>query len=456
METQQPVKENKMGIMPVNRLLLSMSLPMVLSMLVQALYNIVDSIFVSRIGEDALTAVSLVFPMQNLMIAIGVGTGVGINALLSKCLGEKNYHEANNAANNGIFLQILYSIVFLVIGLFFSERYMRMQTDTPQIVAYGVDYMTICCIGSFGLFGQITLERLLSSTGKTVYTMLTQAVGAIVNIILDPILIFGYFGFPKMGVPGAAVATVIGQVTGMLLGLIFNLAVNREIALRLKGFRPRAGTIKRIYAVGAPSILMASIGSVMVFGMNQILIAFSDTASAVIGVYFKLQSFIFMPVFGLNNGMVPILSYNYGARKRGRMVRTIRLSILYAVGIMLVGLLIFQIAPIRLLALFDASENMIAIGVIALRTISVGFLFAGYCIVCSSVFQALGNGMLSLTVSVIRQLVVLLPAAWLLSRTGNLNLVWLAFPIAEIFSVTLCTIFLKKIYNQIIRFIPAN
>lgn len=444
-------KENRMGTMPVNSLLLSMAVPIMISMLVQALYNVVDSIFVSRVGENALTAVSLAFPVQSLMIAISVGTGVGINALLSRSLGEKNYDEADRAANNGVFLAVMGSLVFMLFGFFFAKQFFLSQTSDPEIIGYGVQYLQICTIFSIGMFGQMTFERIMQSTGKTMYTMVTQGAGAILNIILDPILIFGLLGMPAMGVAGAAVATVIGQCVAMLLALYFNLTKNKEIKLTIKGFRPSGGTIKRIYAVGIPSIIMQSIGSVMVLGMNNILMSFSSTATAVFGVYFKLQSFVFMPVFGLNNGMVPIISYNYGARNKHRMVKTMKISVLYAVAIMLVGLLIFQAGPGMLLAMFNASEDMMGIGTVALRTISWSFLFAGFSIVSSSVFQALGNGMYSLIVSVVRQLMVLLPIAWLLSKSGNVNLVWLAFPLAELIAAIVTALFMKKINRVIIH-----
>lgn len=444
-------QENRMGTMPVNRLLLSMAVPIMISMLVQALYNVVDSIFVSRVGESALTAVSLAFPVQSLMIAISVGTGVGINALLSRSLGEKNYDEADRAANNGVFLAVMGSLVFMLFGFFFAEQFFLSQTSDPEIIGYGVQYLQICTICSIGMFGQMTFERIMQSTGKTMYTMVTQGAGAVLNIILDPILIFGLLGMPAMGVSGAAVATVIGQCVAMLLALYFNLTKNKEIKLGIKGFRPNAGTIKRIYVVGIPSIIMQSIGSVMVLGMNTILMSFSATATAVFGVYFKLQSFVFMPVFGLNNGMVPIISYNYGARHKHRMVKTMKISVMYAVAIMLVGLLIFQAGPGMLLGMFNASEDMMGIGTVALRTISLSFLFAGFSIVVGSVFQALGNGMYSLIVSVVRQLMVLLPLAWLLSKSGNVNLVWLAFPLAELIAAFMTALFMKKVNRAIIH-----
>lgn len=437
-----------MGVMPIGRLLLSMSIPMMASMLVQALYNVVDSIFVAQINENALTAVSLAFPIQNLMIAFGSGTAVGVNALLSKSLGEKNFKRANQAANNGIFLFFLTFIAFSVYGLLGSRAFFRTQTDIGEIVDYGTDYLFVCTTFSFALFGQIIFERLLQSTGKTFYAMITQATGAIVNIILDPIMIFGLLGIPAMGVKGAAIATVIGQICGMLLAIWFNLRKNHEIRISFRGFRPDLEIIKKIYAVGIPSVLMISIGSIMNYFLNRILLSFTETASAVFGVYFRLQSFVFMPVFGLNQGVIPIVAYNFGARKKERIVKTLRLSIMYAVGIMLTGLAILQLFPREMLMLFNATENMLAIGIPALKTISLSFIFAGFCVVAGGVFQALGNGVLSLSVSVIRQLVVLLPAAYLLSLSGTVTAVWWAFPIAEIASVIFSAIFLKRVYSR--------
>lgn len=450
MEVRQEVKENKMGVMPVNKLLISMSLPMMVSMLVQALYNIVDSIFVARINENALTAVSLAFPLQTLMVALGGGMGVGVNALLSKSLGEKEYDKVNKVAVNGVFLAGVSYLVFLLAGIFAVTPFYASQTQDAQIMEYGRQYMTVVCCFSFGMYMQFIFERLLQSTGKTFYTMITQGTGAIINIILDPIFIFGYFGVPAMGVAGAAVATVTGQIIAGVLAIIFNEKKNTEIKVQFKGFKPDLAIIKNIYIVGIPSIIMQSIGSVMTYGMNQILMAFTSTAAAVFGVYFKLQSFIFMPVFGLNNGMVPIIAYNYGAGKRDRLIKTMKLSIIYAMGIMIIGFCVFQIFPAQLFSLFDASETMLAIGTPALRFISISFLFAGFCIICSSVFQALGNGVYSMLVSLTRQLIVLLPVAWLLSRLGNVNYVWLAFPIAEIFSLALSIVFLRKINKEII------
>ncbi len=436
-----------MGVMPVNRLLLGMSVPIMISMLVQALYNVVDSMFVAQLSENALTAVSLAFPVQNLMISVATGTGVGINALLSRRLGQQRPEEARVVAHNGVLLALLSYAVFAVLGLLGSEWFFRLQTDVEEIIAYGRDYLTICTVLSFGLFGQIVLERLVQSTGRTVYSMITQALGAILNIIFDPILIFGWFGFPAMGVAGAAAATVFGQITAMFLGIFINQRWNLELPLSLSALRPDGGTIRDIYAVGVPSIIMSSIGSVMTFGMNQILIGFSTTAAAVFGVYFKLQSFAFMPVFGLNNGMVPILAYNLGARRPERIVRTIQLSVCYAVVIMVLGFAVFWLFPGQLLGIFDASDYMCSIGIPALRTISLSFLLAGFTVVSSSVFQAFSHGMLSLTLSLVRQLGALLPLAWLFSRTGELELIWWAFPLAELVCAVCSAVFLVRLYR---------
>ncbi len=449
MQGTQP-RENKMGYMPINKLLLSMAVPMMISMLVQALYNVVDSVFVSYVGEDALTAVSLAFPIQNLMISIAVGTSVGVNALLSKSLGEKRQDAANRAADNGLFLALLSTVAFMLFGAFCSGPFFASQTKDPQILRYGTEYLSVVCVFCFGMFFQVMLDKILISTGKTMLTMFTQGLGAIFNIIFDPLFIFGIGPFPKMGVTGAAVATVLGQIAAMALSLFFNLKKNPEVQLTLRGFRPHLPTIQRIYAVGVPSILMSSIGSVMTLAINNILMAFSSTATAVFGVYFKLQSFVFMPVFGLNNGMVPIISYNYGARNKARVKATFRCAVIYATTIMLVGLAIFQLLPNQLLNIFNASDEMLRIGDVALRVISPSFLFAGAAIVASSMFQALGNGVFSLIVSVGRQLVVLVPVAYLLSLTGRLELVWWAFPIAEIASVLLSLLFLRRIFRTVI------
>lgn len=440
-------KENKMGVLPINKLILSMSVPIMLSMLVQALYNIVDSIFVSRISENALNAVSLAFPVQNLMIAVATGTGVGINALLSKSLGEKRFERANLTASNGVFLGICSAAVFAALGALFSRTFFTVQTDVAEIVEGGADYIRICTVLSLGIFMSITIERLLQATGKTIYSMMTQMAGAVTNIVFDPIFIFGF----KMGVAGAAWATVLGQFVGAGLGIYFNAKKNTEISLSFRKFRPNGDIIRRIYSVGVPSIIMASIGSVMTFGLNKILIGFTTTATAIFGIYFKLQSFVFMPVFGLNNGMVPIVAYNFGARKPDRMIKTVRMGAIYATIVMLIGAAVFQLFPQVLLGMFDASDYMLEIGVPALRIISVHFVLAGFGIVSSSTFQALGHGVLSLIISLVRQLIVLLPAAWLLSLSGRLGMVWWAFPIAEVFSVTLSIVFLIYAYRKEVK-----
>lgn len=451
------MEENKMGVMPVNKLLISMALPMIISMLVQALYNVVDSIFVAKLSEDALTAVSLAFPMQNLMIAVASGLGVGINAVLSRSLGQKNMKAVNKAATNGIFLEAVGYIIFLILGLTIVRTFYVAQSAPENITEMGVEYLSIILIFSFGIFGQFTFERLLQSTGKTLYTMFTQISGAVINIILDPIMIFGLLGFPKLGIAGAAIATVIGQICAGVFAFILNIKKNHEINIEFnKIIKPDFKFIRTILSVGIPSMIMAAIGSVMTFGMNKILIVFSSTAVAVFGVYFKLQSFVFMPVFGLNNGMVPIISYNYGAEKKDRLLKTIKLGVFYAVAIMLVGLTLIQLLPDKMLLLFDASEHMLSIGVPALRIISLSFIFAGIAIVFSSTFQALGNGILSMLISFARQLLALLPAAYLLSKLGDVNLVWWSFPIAEIVSITVSVIFFIHMYKKVIKPLGQN
>lgn len=445
------IKENKMGTMSVGKLLMNMSLPIIISMIVQAMYNIIDSIFVAQINENALTSVSLAFPIQCLMIAVGSGTGVGINALLSRSLGEKNIERANKTAVNGIFIIALSYIVFAIFGLFFSEIFFKTQSTDVHIIQYGHQYLSICCTFSIGLFMQMTFERLLQGTGRTFYTMITQSIGAIINIILDPILIFGLLGAPKLGIAGAAIATVIGQCIGACLAVFFNFTKNHEIHISFKNFKPDLNIIKVIYEVGIPSIIMQSIGSVMTYGMNKILMGFSGTAVSVFGVYFKLQSFIFMPVFGLNNGFIPIVAYNYGARNKKRITDVTKIAVGIAMIIMLIGLAIFQSIPDKLLMLFNASDDMISIGKVALRTISLSFIFAGFCIIVGSVFQALGNGMYSLIISFARQIVIILPAAYILSKTVGLDGVWFSIPLAEIGSVLLTILFFKQIYKDKIR-----
>ena len=440
---EETLRENKMGTMPENKLLLSMAVPMMISMLVQALYNIVDSIFVSRICEDALTAVSMAFPLQNIIIAIAVGFGVGINALLSRALGQKNAERVNQVAVNGLLLAGLSYLLVLVAGLIGIRAYMRTQTDIETIVNYGITYLNICILCSFGVFVEITFERFLQATGRTVYSMITQLTGAITNIILDPILIFGLLGFPKLGIAGAAWATVIGQCVGAVVAVMLNHFKNPEVHLRLRHIRPNGRLMGEITAISIPSIIMSCISSLTCFVMNMILIAYSSTAVAVFGVYFKLQSFVFMPVFGLNNGMVPIIAYNYGAQKPERIHKTIRLGMVYAVAIMVVGLLVFQLIPKELLRMFDASDAMLEIGAPALRIMSLAFVFAGIGIVSGSSCQAFGYSVYSMLISIARQIVVLIPAAYLLSLTGVLRSIWFAFPIAEIFSLILSLFFLR-------------
>lgn len=439
-----------MGYMPIFKLVVNMSLPMIISMLVQALYNVVDSMFVSRVSENALTAVSLAFPAQNLMIGVATGTAVGVNALLSKSLGEKNYKRANQIAENGIFLSFIGFLIFLIFGLFGTEVFFRTQTDVEDIISSGVDYLRVCSCFSFGIFGQIIFERLMQSTGRTFYTMITQGVGAIINIVLDPIFIFGYFGLPAMGAKGAAIATVIGQIIAFIIAAILNKKKNADIDLKLKEFRPNLKIIGRIYSIGIPSIIMVAVGSIMTFSINKIVIAFTETAAAVFGVYFKLQSFVFMPLFGMNNGVIPIISFNYGARNKQRVMKTIGVAILFALFFMAIGLASMQILPKELLSIFNASDQMIKIGVPALKTISISYIFAGFSVVLISVFQAFGKGLFSMSISIARQLVVLVPCAYLLSKTGELDNVWWAFPIAEVMSVLVAGAFFIYLYKKVI------
>ena len=471
------IKENKMGTMPINKLLISMALPMVASMLVQALYNIIDSLYVARISEtqNELTAISLAFAAQNFMIAVASGTGVGINALLSKSLGEKDHKTANKIAINGVFLALCSYIVFLVLGFTCMEMYMSWMTGVREVIDFGVDYLSVCFIFSFGIFGQIVMERLMISTGKTHLAMITQGVGAIINIILDPIFIFDNglgiiipgldFGF-GMGITGAAIATVIGQIAAFILGVFLNAKYNKEISLSLKDFRPSGTIIGKIYAIGVPSIVMASIGSVMNVLFNSILNGFTTVvegakqtvgqiAQTSFGVYFKLQSFIFMPVFGLNNGIVPIVAFNYGAQKRKRMMGTVKLGMIYAIGYMAIGLAVFQLFPEMLLGFFNMHDpTSLSIAVPCLRIISLSFIFAGFCIIAGSVFQALGKSIYSMFVSIARQLVVLIPVAFLLAMSGKAEIVWWAFPIAEIMSVIASLVFFVIVYKKTIAKIP--
>ena len=443
------IQENKMGSMPVRKVLFDMAVPMMISMLVQALYNVVDAVYVARLNENALNAVSLAFPLQNAMIAVASGTCLGMNALLSRYLGAKKREQVDEVAGTGIFLSLVSTVLFAIVGLTCAKAYFLSFTDVEEIVRYGTDYVTICLALSAGIFFQFCFERMLQATGRTRITMMTQLFGAIINIILDPILIFGLLGFPRMEVAGAAVATVAGQIAAAVLCLIMNLKKNLDVGIHLKQIRPHWAMVGEIYRIGFPSILMISIGSVLNFLLNQILIAFTTTATAVFGVYSKLQNFIFMPVFGLNNAMVPLISYNYGARQKERIHQAIRLTIFTAVAIMCVGTLLFELVPGFLLRLFQAKEHMLAIGIPALRIIGTHFALAGFCIIAGSVCQAIGNPLHSLLISICRQMLVLLPAAWLLSLSGRLELVWLAFPIAELVSLVLSAVFLKKTLRRV-------
>ncbi len=450
--------ENKMGTMPIGKLLFNMSLPMMISMLVQALYNIVDSIFVAKLSENALTAVSLAFPLQTLLIAVGTGTGVGMNALLSKSLGEKNFKKANATASNAAVLYFFSYLVFFILGFTIVRPFYASQIGNAdqEIMELGIEYLSTVMIFSFGLLAQVFFERLLTSTGRTIFSMTSQLTGAITNIILDPILIFGLLGAPKMGVTGAAVATVIGQCVAALVAGFCNHRYNHDVKLKFHGFRLDFHIIGTIYAVGIPTIIMQSIGSVMTYCMNRILIEFSSTATAVFGVYFKLQSFFFMPVFGLNNGITPIIAYNYGAGQRKRMLKTIKLSMLVAFCLTFIGFLCFEGIPQILLSLFNASDDMLAIGIPALRIIGIHYLIAWFCIVSGTVFQALGKAFFSMIVSIMRQLFVLIPAAYILAKLGGLHVVWWSFPIAEIISLIVSSFFLVRINRTIISRVPEG
>ena len=449
--SENPVQENKMGVMPIKKLLITMSLPMMISMLVQALYNIVDSIFVSQLCEEAMTAVTLVFPMQNLMVSLAMGTGVGVNAILSKALGEKKYEDANSAANTGLLLNFIHFIIFLFVGLFLSKAFVMSQNDDPVIVGYGIDYMKVISVLSFGCFFQIMLERLLQSTGRTSLSMISQTAGAVINMILDPIMIFGLFGFPRLEVAGAALATCIGQMCASLIGLTLNIKANRDITLSISRIiKPRADIVGRIYFVGIPSTLMMAIGSVMTYFMNKITGKFSSTAQTVFGIYFKLQSFFFMPVFGLNNGLIPVLAYNYGLGDKKRIKEALRFSVCVAVSIMLAGTVLFELIPQVFLQMFKPSEELLRLGIPALRIIGLHYPLAAVAIVLGSVFQAFSKSYFSLFVSLGRQLVILIPVAWLLSMTGSVTNVWWSFPISEVVSLMLTVIFFTVVKRTVI------
>ena len=445
---------NKMGIMPVGKLLYSMALPMILSMLVQALYNVVDSIYVSRISESAVTALGLAFPIQNLQIGFATGIGVGMNALLSKSLGEGNRERVNRAAGNGIILTAISTVLFMIFGFFGSHSYYAIQSDVAETVNGGAAYTAICCIFSLGIFVEILGEKLLQASGRTIYTLFTQGTGAVVNIILDPILIFGWFGLPKMGIAGAAVATVIGQWIAAIMAVIFNIKCNPDVQFALKYLKPKKEVIIPILTVGVPSIIMMGIGSVMNFGMNQIFQSFKnygETATGVFGIYFKLQSFFFMPVFGMNNATISIVAYNYGARNPKRITTTLKWSVASVMVVMLLGVLAFQTIPHLLLGIFNPSEDFLAIGISALRIVSLIFPLAAIGIALGASFQALGNGIYSTITSLCRQLLALLPIAYLLSLSGDVHLVWWAFPIAEVISLVVTLFLFVRIYRQKIK-----
>ena len=443
--------ENKMGVMPIGKLLFNMALPIIISMLVQALYNVVDSIYVSQISESAVTALALAFPIQNLQIGFAVGIGVGVNSILSQALGEKNQEKVNQAAGNGVLLALVASVLFMLFGIFGSKAYFAVQSDVVETVEGGAVYTSICCLLTAGVFVQVLCERLLQATGRTIFTMITQGTGAIVNIILDPIFIHGGFGIPAMGIAGAAAATVIGQWVGAILGIVLNIKCNPEIQLSLKCLKPNMNVIRPIMTVGIPSIIMNGIGSVMNFGMNQILQGFAETATSVFGIYFKLQSFFFMPLFGINSATISILAYNYGARKPERIVKTLKIASAAALVLMVSGMLVFQLIPDVLLGMFNPSEAFLEMGRSTLRIISLAFPVAAVCISLGASFQALGDGIYSTITSLGRQLVVLLPVAYLLSLTGNVNNVWWAYPIAEIVSGLLTLYFFLRIYRQKIK-----
>ena len=439
-----------MGVMPVNRLLISMSVPMMISMLVQALYNIVDSMFVARVSEAALAAVSLCYPIQMIMVAVACGTGVGINALLSRYLGEKKQEKASQVAMHGLFCAICNWLVFAVIGLFFSEAFLRLFSDDVQIIMMGVSYMQICTICSFGVFVQITYERIMQSTGNTIYNMVIQGVGALINIILDPIFIFGLGPVPALGTAGAAIATVIGQIVAMFLGIIITQKKIREIQLSVRGFHIDGMLMKAMYRIAIPAILMQSIMSFMTVMMNMILAPFSEMAVSVFSIYYKLQQFVFMAVLGMNNALIPILSYNYGANQMERIRESIRFALWMSCVIMAIGTVVFQLFPTQLLYLFDAKETLLSIGIPALRTISVSFVFAGISMVLCSVFQALGSPNHSLLVTLLRQMVILLPLAYGFSSAFGLDMCWWSFPITEVLCALLSLYLLRSVQKRVL------
>ena len=443
-------KENRMGVMPVGKLLFSMSTPMVISFLVQSLYNIVDSIFVARYSPDALAAVSLAYPIQILMIAVSVGTGVGVNALLSRLLGEGKKDSAKVTADNAVLLAIIASIAFAIFGAIGTKAFFNAQTNSDSIRSLGYSYLSIVSIFSFGLILEVTYERILQSTGKTIYNMITQGIGAIINIILDPILIFGLLGAPKMGVAGAAIATVTGQIIAMILSFVFNMIYNEEVDISFGKhiFKPDFIIIKDIYKVGIPSIAMQSMSTLMMLGLNKILVRYSDMAVNVLGIYYKLQSFVFMPIFGLNNGMTPIVAYNYGARNKDRIMKVLKYSLLSSIVIMVIGTAIFWIFPKELMILFSPNEEMLRLGIPALRICSLCFILAAFDVIAIASFQSLGNGMYALYASFLRQLVLILPLAYVLSNMFGLEAVWYSIPLAELGCAFLDIYLMKKIYDK--------
>lgn len=448
----EPIKkalpQNKMATAPVGKLMFSMSLPLMLSMIMEALYNVVDSLFVSRVSENALAALSLAFPIQLLIVSFSVGTGAGINAALSRLLGEKNQKGVDDVASNSIFLAVLTSIAFMVVGLFFTKAYFTSQTNDPEIIKLGVDYLSICMVFCFGSVGQIILQRLLQSTGRTMLSMISQLVGAVINVILDPIFIFGYFGLPAMGVKGAAIATVAGQIAAMGIAVCFNLSKNKEVRFRFRGYRPNWNMIRAIYKIGAPAIVMQSLNALMGFGVNLILIRISSTVIAAYGIYLKVQNFVFMPVFGLNNCVIAIIAYNYGAGNKKRLNSTVKWSMVYAIGIMLVGTVLMQIFAQPIFRLFDASPEMINIGVGAIRILSLTYIFVGFTTIAQGIYQGLDNGLYSLIVTLLRIVIILLPVLYIFVRLFAMDEVWWAFMIAEGCSAIVGAFFLKRIYSQ--------
>ncbi|MFQ6862865.1 MAG: MATE family efflux transporter [Beduini sp.] len=445
------MKENKMGTMEIKKLIMTMSIPIMISMLVQALYNIVDSMFVAKVSQNALAAVSLCYPIQMIIVAVACGTAVGLNALLSRYLGQKKQHEANQVTLHGILLAVLNWLIFAVIGIFFSEMFLRLFTQDQEILNMGISYMRICTLFSFGVFMQITYERIMQATGNPIYNMVIQGIGALVNIILDPIFIFGMFGFPKLGVTGAAIATVIGQIAAMILGILITQIKIKEVQIHFRQFKFQWQMIKNIYRIAIPAILMQSIMSFMTIFMNMILVTFSEVAVSVFSIYFKLQQFVFMAVNGMINALIPIVSYNYGAKKKERITATISFTLKISCVIMIAGMLLFQFFPKELLYLFNAEEEMLSIGIPALRTISYSFVFAGISMILCAIFQALDHGMKSLVITLLRQMIILIPSAYVLAMTFGLNISWWAFPITEIICSCISLLFLKIVKTSTIE-----